>query len=131
MPAGFYVRTKKHRKEFIERMHTPEAIRKRIETKRKRTKKIIKKNEENKPEDNKYDSTADRIDNLDREELEDLLAKTRKDILVSVKRLGHEYKNLMGLQAKRDKIEERFEEVGRWVGSLESKAGRWKKGKYK
>lgn len=62
--------------------------------------------------EHKFDSTTNRIHNMDRAELEDLLASIRFEILRVVKILGREYKNLMTWQEKRDRIETRLEELG-------------------
>lgn len=115
MPQGVYKRTKKHREDFKKRMHTPEIAKKRWESRRKNEEK--RKKEEIKAKeilvkDNKFDGAENRIENLDKDELNDKLASIRYLILAKVRELGKNMKTLQNLQDKRDKIEIRLEEMG-------------------
>lgn len=56
-------------------------------------------------------------------ELEDTLAALRHEILKKVKRLERDFKRLMALQSRREKIEIRLEELGGTIGSVKSNLG--------
>jgi len=62
-------------------------------------------------------------------ELEDTLAALRHEILKKVKALERDFKRLMALQSRREKIEIRLEELGSTIGSVKSKAKDWEEGK--
>lgn len=53
-------------------------------------------------------------------ELEDTLAALRDEILKKVKALERDFKKLMALQSRREKIEIRLEELGGTIGSVKS-----------
>ena len=56
-------------------------------------------------------------------ELEDTLAALRHEILKKVRALERDFKRLMALQARREKIEIRLEELGGRIGSVKSNLG--------
>lgn len=56
-------------------------------------------------------------------ELENTLAALRHEILKKVKRLERDFKRLMALQSRREKIEIRLEELGGTIGSVKSNLG--------
>ena len=95
MPRGVYERTEYHGKRVSEGLR--ESYRKKMSE------------GENK---SKFDSVNSRIDNLDKEELEDKLASLRYEILARIKILGKEFDKLMLLQKERDRVEERLRELG-------------------
>lgn len=53
-----------------------------------------------------------KIEALDKDELEDLLASVRYDILKHVKALSTQFRIVMELQERRERIEIRLEELG-------------------
>ena len=61
-------------------------------------------------------------------ELEDTLTTLRHDILKRVRALERDFRALMALQARREKVEIRLEELGGSIGNLKSKSGSWKQG---
>jgi hypothetical protein len=102
VPRGVYKRTKEHKKIISKAMRKVWRERKNPEEK-----------SEPVPEGrNKYDQFSRRIDNLSRDELMDALTDVREDILKRVEILSQHWNILIEKQKRRDKIEERLEELG-------------------
>jgi len=60
---------------------------------------------------------------MDINELEDLLTSICYEILKKVKKLERDFKRLMALQSRREKIEIRLEELGGTIGNVKSNLG--------